>query len=60
MTEKKVYDIIIVGGGPAGLVAATYAVRSNMKTALLEKAVFGGQAASTYKEIENIPGFDKI
>lgn len=49
------YDIIIVGGGAAGMSAAIYAARGGMKTLLLEKLACGGQAAKTY-EIDNYPG----
>jgi len=50
------YDIIIIGGGPAGLTAGLYAARARMKTLLIEKMVWGGQAAIT-ENIENYPGF---
>lgn len=50
------YDIIIIGGGSAGLSAAIYATRGGMKTLILEKLACGGQASRTY-EIENYPGF---
>lgn len=49
-------DVIIVGGGPAGLTAAIYAGRSKLKTLMVEKLAVGGQAATT-DEIENYPGF---
>ncbi len=50
------YDIIIIGGGAAGMSAAIYAMRGGMKTLLLEKLATGGQAAKTY-EVDNYPGF---
>lgn len=50
------YDIIIIGGGAAGMSAAIYAMRGGMKTLLLEKLSCGGQAARTY-EVDNYPGF---
>lgn len=49
------YDIIIVGGGPAGLTAALYALRANKTVLVLEKAAFGGQITYSPK-VENIPG----
>ncbi len=52
----NIYDMIIVGGGPAGLTAAVYAGRANKKTLVLEKGTFGGQITSSPK-VENIPGF---
>ena len=58
MTEKeeRVYDTVILGGGPAGLAAAIYASRGNIKTAVVDITMFGGQP-SNYLEIENYPGF---
>lgn len=50
------YDIIIIGGGAAGLSAAIYAMRGGMKTLILEKLAPGGQAIKTY-EVDNYPGF---
>jgi len=50
------YDVIIIGGGPAGLTAALYAARARLKTLLLEKIAPGGQAALAWT-IENYPGF---
>ena len=50
------YDIIIIGGGPAGLTAAIYAGRANKKVLVIEKGTFGGQITSSPK-VENIPGF---
>lgn len=54
---EKIYDTVIIGGGPGGLSAAIYAARSKMKTLVIEqKKKTGGQAATTY-EMENYPGF---
>ena len=50
------YDIIIIGGGPAGLTAALYARRANKTVLIIEKNVFGGQITFSPK-VENIPGF---
>ena len=50
------YDIIVVGGGPAGLTAALYACRANKSVLVMEKAAFGGQITYSPK-VENIPGF---
>ena len=47
------YDIIIIGGGPAGLTAAIYTKRAGFSTLLLEGGALGGQAATT-PEIENL------
>jgi len=53
---KADYDLIIAGGGPAGLTAGLYAARAMLRTLLLEKMAPGGQAATTF-HIENYPGF---
>lgn len=50
------YDIAIIGGGPAGMSAAIYAARGGMKTIVLEKIAYGGQAVKTH-EIDNYLGF---
>jgi len=52
-------DLTIVGGGPAGLTAAIYAVRSGLKTALVEAEALGGQVATT-PVVENYPGFTQV
>ena len=54
-----IYDLIIIGGGSAGITAGIYAARQKMKTLLLTKS-FGGQMVHKSVEIENYPGFDKI
>ncbi len=53
------YDIIIIGSGPAGLSAGIYGARANKKVLILEKSFFGGQMTNIFN-IENYPGFDKI
>lgn len=56
----KTYDIIIVGGGPAGMTAAIYAKRAALKTLLIEKEFLcGGQVINTY-EVDNYPGLPGI
>ncbi|WP_346891877.1 thioredoxin-disulfide reductase [Clostridium sp. UBA3887] len=52
---SQIYDTIIIGGGPAGLSAGLYASRSRMKTLIIERAKYGGQATTT-DELENYPG----
>ncbi|MBN7576942.1 thioredoxin-disulfide reductase [Clostridium beijerinckii] len=57
--EKKELDLIIIGGGPAGLTAAMYAGRAKLNTLLLENELVGGQVRNSYT-IENYPGFKSI
>lgn len=52
------YDVIIIGGGPAGLSAAVYAARGGLKTAVFEHGLPGGQICLT-AEVENYPGYEK-
>ncbi|MDZ5713527.1 thioredoxin-disulfide reductase [Jeotgalibacillus sp. HH7-29] len=59
MTEEKIYDVIIIGAGPAGMTAAVYTSRANLSTLMLERGVPGGQMANT-EDVENYPGFDHI
>jgi len=54
-----IYDIIIIGGGPAGLTAALYARRANKSVLVVEKGSFGGQITYSPK-VENIPGFLEV
>ena len=53
------YDIVIIGGGPAGLTAALYARRANKSVLVIEKGTFGGQITYSPK-VENIPGFLQV
>lgn len=55
----KIYDVIIVGAGPAGMTAAVYTSRANLNTLLIERGIPGGQMANT-QDVENYPGFDHI
>jgi len=59
MSKKNIYDVIIIGAGPAGMAAAVYTSRANLSTLILERGVPGGQMANT-EEVENYPGFDKV
>jgi thioredoxin reductase len=54
--ERSHYDLIVVGGGPAGLMAALYAAREGIDTLIIERAALGGQAAAT-ERLDNVPGF---
>lgn len=54
----KIYDVIVLGGGPAGCTAAMYAARSGLSTLLIEKMTVGGQMNQT-TQIDNCPGFDE-
>lgn len=54
--EARPYDVIIIGGGPAGMTAGLYASRARLRTLLIENGLFGGQMTTT-ELIENYPGF---
>ena len=53
---SDIYDVIIIGGGPAGLTAGIYCARGRFKTLMLEKLISGGQVMTAFM-IENYPGF---
>ncbi|WP_349305752.1 thioredoxin-disulfide reductase [Bacillus sp. FJAT-49711] len=59
MSENNIYDVIIIGAGPAGMTAAVYTSRANLSTLMIERGVPGGQMANT-EDVENYPGFDNI
>ncbi|MBE6920247.1 MAG: thioredoxin-disulfide reductase [Ruminococcaceae bacterium] len=55
---EKVYDVLVLGGGPAGYTAAMYAARACLQVAVLERLAAGGQMALTH-QVDNYPGFDE-
>jgi len=59
MAIDETYEVIIVGGGPAGLTAGIYCKRAALKTVLFEKGLLGGQIAIS-KEVDNYPGLEGI
>ncbi len=56
--ERSHYDLIVIGGGPAGLTAALYTSREGIDTLVIERAALGGQAATT-QWLDNVPGFNE-
>ncbi|MCF0108300.1 MAG: NAD(P)/FAD-dependent oxidoreductase, partial [Bacilli bacterium] len=55
----KLYDILVIGGGPSGMSAALYALRSGKSVLILEKENFGGQIANSPR-VENFPSIKEI
>lgn len=55
----KKYDVAVIGAGPGGMTAALYAARANLKVAMIDRGVYGGQMNNT-AEVENYPGFPSI
>ena len=59
MAERREYDVVIIGAGPAGMAAALYTGRAMLKTAVLERGVPGGELLNT-EYLDDVPGFPKI
>lgn len=55
----KKYDVVVIGAGPGGMTAALYAARANLKVAMLDRGIYGGNMNNT-AEVENYPGFESI
>lgn len=59
MADERMYDVIIIGAGPAGMTAGVYASRADLDTLMIERGIPGGQVADT-EDVENYPGFSHI
>ncbi|MDG5786607.1 thioredoxin-disulfide reductase [Evansella sp. AB-P1] len=59
MNEEQIYDVAIIGAGPAGMTAAVYTSRANLSTVMIERGIPGGQMANT-EDVENYPGYESI
>ncbi|MBB5173449.1 thioredoxin-disulfide reductase [Texcoconibacillus texcoconensis] len=57
--QETIYDVIIIGAGPAGMTAAVYTSRANLSTVMIERGMPGGQMANT-EDVENYPGYESI
>ena len=59
MNDKNIFDIVVIGGGAAGMTAALYSLRSGKKVLLIEKETIGGQISKSPR-VENFPSIKEI